>query len=275
MPFHAVFLGFSPAPPRTPVAQLAAIDHQHAQLAGTPLGHAFHGRLLIPALRLRFSAHTHPLHQGVERRVINGLRPAAGHLRRLLIRTGGRCSEAEFLSKPRRQFLMRPQLPRRPERTAPLTGIGILAVINDELYLAQFASQRQGSSPTLPEGEKPRRFARPVLADVPPVGGGPIRGFRPQLHVRCPPGMGMPWILVCSVSCDDTADMVDVSPGRGTVTLQILQNLRTVSRCTRRHLSPGRAGRFSLSPGERAGVRASVKPIIASIICLDAHGPPL
>ena len=64
----------------------------------TPLGHAFHGRLLIPALRLRFSAHTHPLHQGVERRVINGLRPAAGHLRRLLIRTSGRYGKTQSFS---------------------------------------------------------------------------------------------------------------------------------------------------------------------------------
>jgi hypothetical protein len=36
---------------------------------------------------------------------------------------------------------MRPQLPRPKQRTPPLTGERILAVINGEFYVAQFASQ--------------------------------------------------------------------------------------------------------------------------------------
>jgi hypothetical protein len=72
----------------------------------------------------------------MERRIINGLSPFAGHLRRLFIRaSGGRC-ETELFGKPRRNLLVCCQMPRLPNRTLPAPGVRVLAVINDELYLA-------------------------------------------------------------------------------------------------------------------------------------------
>lgn len=136
MPFDAVLLGFLFAPARPPIAELTTVHHQHSQLAGATLGQAFGRRFFVALLRLGFGPRSHPLHQGVERRVVNGLRPFAGHLRRLLIRAGGRRRETELLGKPRRQFLMLPQLPGHPHRATPLASAGILSVINDELYLA-------------------------------------------------------------------------------------------------------------------------------------------
>ena len=80
--------------------------------------------------------------------------------------------------------------------------------------------------PTLLEGGKPRRVPRLVFADVLPGAGAPIRGFPPRLHVRCRPEQAGAWMLV---SYDDTACIVCVLAGRGTVIPFIL---RTVSRCT-------------------------------------------
>jgi len=72
----------------------------------------------------------------MERRVIHALRPPTGHLRRLLIGTGGRHREAQLLGKPGRQLLMGSQFPNRLYRATPLTGSRILSVINEEFYLA-------------------------------------------------------------------------------------------------------------------------------------------
>jgi len=77
----------------------------------------------------------------MQRRIINALSPFAGHLRRLFIRTGGGHRKAELLGEAGRNLLMRTQLPRPKQRTPPLTRDGILAVINGEFYLAQFAAQ--------------------------------------------------------------------------------------------------------------------------------------
>jgi hypothetical protein len=123
---------------------------------------------------------------------------------------------------------MRAQPPAPQQRTTPLSGNPILAVINDQLDLAQFASQRDDSSPPLPEGEKLRRFRRLVLADAPAVVGAPIHGFPPRPLVQCQPDgetVGLLWVLA---SYDDTACLFALCRSRKRHT----PILRTVSRCT-------------------------------------------
>ncbi len=187
MPFYTIFLGFLFAPTGSPVSHLATVDHQHSQRTGSTLGHALQRRTLIAFLRLLLGLLSNPLHQRMQRRIINASSPFAGHLRCLLIRTGGGDRKAELLGEAGGNLLMRTQLPRSKQRTPPLTRDRVLAVINGQFYVAQFASQGEGSSPTLPEGEKPRRFPRLVFAGAPPVAGGPIRGLPPQPHVQCQP----------------------------------------------------------------------------------------
>lgn len=132
MPFDAVLPGSLPPPSRPPIAQLAAIHHQDPQRAGAALGLTFRRRLFIPLLGLGFGPRSRPLHQGVQRRVIQSLPPFAGHLRRLFIGTGRCRGKTKLLRKTRRQFLMRSQLPARPHRTPPLPRPGGPAIVNGQ-----------------------------------------------------------------------------------------------------------------------------------------------
>ena len=85
----------------------------------------------------------------MQRRVVHALSPFAGDLRRLLIRPGGGRCKAELLGKPRRKLLVRGQMPRLPHWATPATGVRVLSVINDELYLSELAVQGQGSAAAL------------------------------------------------------------------------------------------------------------------------------
>src|SRR5690348_7825696 len=179
MPFYAFFIGFVLAPTATPISDQAAVDHQHSQIAGGSLGLPLLRRHRIPALSLLLRSLPGPLHQRVQRRIVNVLRPFAGDLRRLFVGPGGRHREAELFGVARGNFLMRSQLPSPKQRATPLACPRLLTILNNQFYFPQFASQRYGPSSTLPEGGKPRRFARQVVADVPVVAAGPIHGLRP------------------------------------------------------------------------------------------------
>ncbi len=108
MPFYALLLGFVLAPTGTPIADLATVGHQYGQRTGRLLRPAFLRRKLIPALRLFLGVLADPLHQRVQGRIINLWSPGAGHLRGLLIGTGGRYGKAELLGVGRGNLLMRP-----------------------------------------------------------------------------------------------------------------------------------------------------------------------
>jgi hypothetical protein len=164
----------------------------------------------------------------VQGRIIHAQRPPAGHLRRLLIRTGGRHGEAELLRGARSNLLMRPQLPSPKQRTAPLAGKRVLTVINQQFYLSQFASQAERPSPALPEGKKLHRFPRLAFAGAPVVAGVPTRGLPPRPPVQCQPDGETAWMVRALVSYDDTACMVALCRSRN----RYPQILRTVSRCT-------------------------------------------
>jgi hypothetical protein len=92
--------------------------------------------LLVALLSQIFGAGARSLHQGVQRRVIHGLSPFTGYLRRLLIRAGGRYGETELLGKTGRNLLVIADSPSLPQRAAPTATSGIRSVINDEFYLA-------------------------------------------------------------------------------------------------------------------------------------------
>jgi hypothetical protein len=135
-------------------------------------------------LRLLFGSRAHPLRQSMQCRIIDALSPFTGHLRCLLIRTGGSHGKTELLSKPRRDFLMRTQSPKLLDCTDPLFTIGVLPIINGQSYFSELASQRKTSMFSLAEGGKPRCADLRVVEVVLPIAAAPTHGSRRLLHVR-------------------------------------------------------------------------------------------
>ena len=102
---------------------------------------------------------------------------------------------------------MRSQTPGPLERATPLPTLGVLPVVNDQLYLAHLAAQREVSAPALLEGGKPRAVGPRVVAGVLAAVAASIRGLQRALHVRSRPDWGILWKLVpyidtiCVVDC--------------------------------------------------------------------------
>lgn len=188
VPFHMPLGAVRMAPTGTTEADLAAINHQHKQFSGCPLGFSFHRRLCQSSLGLCFGPRTHVLDQRVERRILYGQAPFGGHGCSVGVGGGGRHREGQTAASRWGQLLMGPYTPVLQQRATPVAVAGIPALPQLQFNRAVEAAQGLGAALAAVQalaalGGKPRRVCRRVVGVVLGGVGASILGLQPPLPV--------------------------------------------------------------------------------------------